>query len=212
MKRLFALAVLLLTVFSASAQTPKLVATFNGQPEEQRNHIEIKKINGKWMGRSGETNQNLSVKLNAAGTYLEIKDPGTGGGVTTFQLKIFKDNAGKEFIAVNKSWTDGVMYEGGVSFLELDGTDATLSYWPDYGEELNFKEGESKEGNEDYFTGEYSFCNIPETGSTIEVIPGYKAITGGCFNNDAKACELKKKLVPKIVFVWAKDHDMFMPK
>ncbi len=212
MKQLLVFTALLVNTFALTAQTPGLISAFNNMPEENRNHIEIKKINGKWMGHSGETDQNLMVKINSNLTYLEVKDPGTGGGVTTFQLKMFKDNAGKAFIALNKSWTDGVMYEGGVSFMYADGSDATMSYWPDYGEELNFKAGESKEGNEDYFTGEYSFCNIPETGNTIEVVPGYKGITGSCFNNDVKACALKKKLVSKIVFVWSKEHDMFMPK
>jgi hypothetical protein len=212
MKQYIYLITLVFSSIISKAQTPKVITAFNKLEEANRHHIEIKKTNGKWIGFSHETDQTLIIKLNPAGTYLEIKDPGTGGGVTTFQLKIFKDNSGKDFIAMNKSWTDGAMYEGGISFLGLNGADATLSYWPDYGEELNFKKGESKDGNEDYFTGEYSFCNIPEVGNTIEVIPGYAAITGGCINNDAKACALKKKLVSKIVFVWAKDQEMFMPK
>jgi hypothetical protein len=212
MNRLLLLAAFLISAFASIAQTPKLIAAFNNLPAENRNHITIKKITGKWIGVSGETEQKLTVKLNATGAYLEIKDPGTGGGVSTFQMKIFKNNAGKEFIAFNKSWTDGVMFEGGISFIDFNGNDATLSYWPDYGEELNFKQGQSKEGNEDYFTGEYSYCNIPEAGNTIEIIPGYQGITSSCINDDKKACELKKKLVEKIVFVWAKEHDMFMPK
>ncbi|MFM2337455.1 MAG: hypothetical protein RL115_648 [Bacteroidota bacterium] len=212
MKRLIFLFAVAISTLMVNAQTPKLITAFNSLDESNRHHIEIKKSNGKWIGFSHETDQTLQIKLNAAATYFEIKDPGTGGGVTTFQLKIFKDNSGKEFIAMNKSWTDGAMYEGGISFMELDGADASMLYWPDYEENINFKPGESKDGNEDYFTGEYAFGNIPEVGNTIEIIPGYAAITGGCLNNDAKACALKKKLVNKIVFVWSKEHDMFMPK
>lgn len=212
MKQFLFLTAFIMACFGANAQTPRLVSAFNKIPAENRNHIDIKKINGKWMGLSGETEQQLSVKLNQAGTYLELKDPGTGGGVTTFQLKIFKDNDGREFVASNKSWTDGVLYEGGVNLMYMDGADATLQYWPDFEESLNFKPGESKEGNEDYFTGEYSFCNIPESGNTIEITPGYAGITGGCINEDPKACELKKKLVPRIVLAWSKDHNMFMPQ
>ncbi|MCX6318686.1 MAG: hypothetical protein NTW29_15500 [Bacteroidetes bacterium] len=212
MKQLILLAGFILTAAISQAQTPRLVTAFNKLAAENRNHITIKKMNGKWMGHSGETEQQLSIKLNAAGTYLEIKDPGTGGGVTTFQMKIFRNNSGKEFIAYNKSWTDGAMYEGGMSFMDMNGNEASLQYWPDYEESLNFKPGESKEGNEDYFTGEYAYCNIPEAGNTIEVMPGYTAITGGCINEDPKACELKKKLVSKIVLVWSKEQDMFMPK
>jgi hypothetical protein len=212
MKQFLFLTAVVFSTLIAKAQTPKLISVFNKLDEANRHHIEIKKTNGKWIGFSHETDQTLSIKLNTAGTYLEIKDPGTGGGVTTFQLKIFKVTPGKELIALNQSWTDGVMFDGGITIMNADGSDATMSYWPDYDETLNFKKGESNEGYEDYFTGEYSFCNIPEVGNTIEVIPGYRGITGGCFNNDAKACELKKKLVNKIVFVWANEHDMFMPK
>ena len=212
MKQILLFTLLFTTALVTKAQTPKIISIFNSFPEEARNHIEINKMNGKWMGHSRETDQDFAVKLNTKATYLEIKDPGTGGGVTTFQLKMMKDNAGTEFIAINRSWTDGVLFEGGVNFMNAEGEDVSLSYWPDYEESLNFKEGESKEGYEEYFTEEYGYCNIPEAGNTIEIMPGYKAITGGCFNNDAKACALKEKLVPKIVFVWSADHNMFMPK
>ncbi len=212
MKKIILVATIIISAVSSMAQTSKIIAAFNKLPDDNRNHIDIKKIGGKWIGISGETENKLSVKLNATATYLEIKDPGTGGGVTTFQMKIFKNNTGKQFIAFNKSWTDGVMFEGGVSFIDINGNDASLSYWPDYGEELNFKKGQSKDGNEDYFTGEYSFCNIPEVGNTIEIIPGYQGITSSCHNEDKKACELKKKLVSKIVFIWSKEQGMFMPK
>lgn len=212
MKQVLLFTLLLTAATITKAQTPKIITLFNSFPEADRNHIEIKKMNGKWMGHSGETDQDFAVKLNAKATYLEIKDPGTGGGVTTIQLKMMKDNAGAEFIAVNKSWTDGVMFEGGVSFINANGDDVTMSYWPDYEEGLNFREGESKEGYEAYFADEYGYCNIPQEGNTIEIMPGYKAITSGCFNNEAEACALKKKLVSKIVFVWSVDHNMFMPK
>jgi opacity protein-like surface antigen len=196
----------------ANAQQVSLVEVFNKKPAEERNGISIKKVNGKWVGHSTETEQTLSVKINAAGTFLEIKDPGTGGGVTTFQLKIFKDNAGTAFIAHNKCWTDGVMGEGGFSFTYAKtGEDATMAVFPDMEEKEFFKEGETKEGFEEYFTREYGLCNIPETGNTLEIVQSYAGINAACINEDKTGCDLKKKLKAKLVLSWSKEHDMFMP-
>jgi hypothetical protein len=207
--------ILTLLVFSAaitSFSQNKLISFFNALPEENRNGLEIKKVAGKWIAHSHETEQNLGVKLNTAGTYLQIIDNGTGGGTTTFQLKIFKDNKGAEFIANNKSWTDGVMGEGGFSFTYVKtGADATMAVFPDMAESEFLKDGESKEGFEEYFTKEYAIGNIPEVGNTIELMQGYAGINAACINEDKKGCEQKKKLKAKLILKWDKQSDMFMP-
>ena len=91
MKSLIFSLLLLSTAITSFAQN-KLISFFNALPADSRNGIEIKKVNGKWIAHSYETEQTLAIKLNAAGSYLQIIDNGTGGGATTFQLKIFKDN------------------------------------------------------------------------------------------------------------------------
>jgi len=212
MKVLFLVIAFIITAVQVTAQN-KLVKAFNNVPADARNQIDIKIANGNWKAHSGETDQDLAIKLNAAGTYLEIKDNGTGGGTTTFQLKLFRDNGGREFIAFNKSWTDGVMHEGAIDFMYVDGTpgDATWSVYPDLPESEFFQDGQSKNGNEEYFTGEYTYCNIPETGNTIELYTGYRSIDAACESGDEKICDLKKKLKSKLVLVWQKEANMFMP-
>lgn len=206
------LSLLLLFFTSISFGQNKLINFFNALPEGSRNGIEIKKVNGKWMAHSQETEQNLPVKLNTTGTYLQIVDNGTGGGTTTFQLKIFKDNKGTEFIANNKSWTDGVMGEGGFSFTYVqNGEDATLAVFPDLPETEFFKNYQTKEGFEEYFTKEYTLGNIPELGNTIELMQGYAGINAACMEDDKKGCGQKSKLKPKLILKWDAQSDMFMP-
>jgi hypothetical protein len=208
MKKYFLLFLIVLLQQYTFAQS-KMVGYFNKLSAERKGGITIKVKAGKATAESGTGK--CKVTLDEKNGYLQIIDDGTGGGVYTVELAVFKTLKGKTYVVANSNVKSGEGNESkGMDFFDaVTMKDATYEIWPDISNvEDVLTNGVSKEDIEKYASTEYALCTLPKNGTTITYQVGFTALDQACNDNDVDAIALRKKL-KSVKLIWNKKAGSF---
>lgn len=206
MKQIFIIVNFVFYSLASNAQT-KLVKYFNKLSTEQKHGITLTEKAGKVIAESGTGA--CTVIHDAANGYLKITDDGTGGGSLYFEMAIFKDAKGKEYL-VTTAYTKSDVNEGlGNHFYNLPSMTEASSLWPDIGniEDL-LPNGVTKEDIAPYADSEYSYFTLPRKGTDLFMNIGFNKLDQKVDEADAAAKTLRKKLKP-VKFKWNKTNASF---
>jgi len=67
----------------------------------------LKEVNGKWMSLSPDTEEPIEATVDIKNGFIEIVDPGTGGGDWTFRVVLFRMANGAPVLGITHTFFDG---------------------------------------------------------------------------------------------------------
>ncbi len=76
---------------------------------------------GAWRTKSPVTDVELSPVVDIPGGYLQVSDPGTGGGTYIQETALFITRSGAAYLGVNETTFNGAYFERAIRFYRYDG-------------------------------------------------------------------------------------------
>ncbi len=121
---------------------------------------------GAWQVKSPATDAELSPVVDLPGGYIQVSDPGTGGGTYTQETALFITRSGAAFLGVNEITFNGAYFDRAIHFYRYDGRKLVPddSVLPAVGARLFFKGGFNVSPVEKKIKIEYS---LPRKGTTV---------------------------------------------
>lgn len=187
----------------------KLVNYFNQLSSEYKHGYVISKKGETYFADAGTGP--CKVLVDNKNGFLEIKDPGTGGGTFVMQLAIFKNAKKEDVIAVNhyafEDLKQGMVSDGKLVFFKAGKqlVDVTKEVLPD----MTTVEDQAYNGQSDailqgYKEGIFEYFELPRSGTTICFHLGTNALNQACASEDQQACTIQQQL-QVVNLYWHKD-------
>ncbi len=193
---------------SALLAQSKMIKLFNRLSKVDKQEFVITK-KGKGFVADAGTGP-VKVTVDDVNGFLEIVDNGTGGGSVKYQLAIFKDDKGKEVLAVNHYYFGDMTSTGALKFFRVSTklvnvTDdkSVVSDWTVFTDKAIEDAGDFSDKIAD--VPPYTYYELPRKGKTIILHYGINGVDIDCSNNDEAACALKKKFKPVSMY-WHKEN------
>jgi hypothetical protein len=207
MKKIVSIFLFLLCVGIVNAQS-KLIRYFNKLPKVHKHEYVLAKKGKNYTADAGTGA--VTVLLDEANGYMQIKDNGTGGGTFVYEIVIFKTKKGKDIVAVNSYSYEGNgerYSSGSISFFDAKNmADITQQILPDMTvvQDETYKNVDAKE-LETYSDLPYIYFELPKKGTIVKFNYGTFTLDAACNDGDKKAIALKNKIKPALLY-WHKDN------
>ncbi len=123
---------------------------------------------GGWRVKSPITDTALKPVVDVPGGYIQVSDPGTGGGTYTQEAALFITRSGAAYLGVNETTFNGAYFERAIHFYRYDGRKLVPddSVLPAVEARLFFKRGYNVSPVVSKVRIEYS---LPRKGTTVTV-------------------------------------------